>query len=56
MQFVDTWTNDFAQVDARATGTDAGEFLIVGPGWEGEAPDGISVIRAPTKVFTIVGR
>ena len=56
MQFGDAWTNNFAYVRARATGSDAGEFLIVGPGWGGEAPDGVPVIRAPTSVFSIVGR
>jgi Protein of unknown function (DUF1254) len=56
MQFADAWTNDFAYVGARATGTGAGKFLIVGPGWDGEAPDGMPVIHAPTAVFSIVGR
>jgi hypothetical protein len=56
MQFADAWTNDFAYVGARATGPGADRFLIVGPGWEGEAPDGMVVIHAPTAVFSIVGR
>lgn len=56
MQFVDAWTNDFAYVGTRATGTAAGEFLIVGPGWQGEAADGMPVIHAPTAMFSIVGR
>lgn len=56
LQFVDAWTNNFAYVGHRATGTEAGEFLIVPPGWTGEAPDGIPVIQAPTNVASIVGR
>jgi hypothetical protein len=56
MEFADAWTNDFAYVGARATGTDAGEFVIVGPGWEGALPAGMPVIHAPTTVFSIVGR
>jgi hypothetical protein len=56
MQFADAWTNDFAYVGARATGTEAGEFLIVGPGWVGDPPDGMPVIHAPTPVFSIVVR
>ncbi len=32
MQVVDAWTNHFAYVGARATGSDAGESVIVGPG------------------------
>lgn len=56
LQFVDAWTNNFAYVGARATGTDAGSFLLVPPGWDGAAPDGARVIRLPTAVATIVGR
>jgi hypothetical protein len=56
MQFVDAWTNNFAYVGHRATGTAAGEFLLVGPGWDGEAPVGATVIRFPTAVGSIVGR
>jgi hypothetical protein len=33
LQFVDAWTNNFAYVGHRATGTDAGSFLLVPPGW-----------------------
>ena len=56
LQFVDAWTNNFAYVGARATGTGAGTFLLVPPGWEGEAPAGQTVIRLPTAVVSIVGR
>ena len=38
MQFIDAWTNNFAYVGHRATGTDAASFLLVAPGWQGEAP------------------
>ncbi len=56
MQFVDVWTNNFAYVGHRATGTKAGSFLLVGPGWDGEAPADARVIRFPTALATIVGR
>ena len=36
LQFVDAWTNNFAYVGQRATGTAAGVFLLVPPGWEAE--------------------
>ena len=48
LQFVDAWTNNFAYVGHRATGTAAGDFLLVPPGWTGEAPDGATVIEFPT--------
>jgi hypothetical protein len=56
MQFVDAWTNNFAYVGHRATGTDAGSFLLVAPDWNDEAPAGTTVIRFPTAAATIVGR
>jgi hypothetical protein len=56
LQFVDAWTNNFAYVGRRATGTAAGSFLLVPPAWRGHAPAGAAVIEFPTTVGTIVGR
>lgn len=56
LQFVDAWTNNFAYVGHRATGTGAGKFLIVPPSWDGEVPADTTVITAPTLVVSIVGR
>jgi hypothetical protein len=38
LQFVDAWTNNFAYVGRRATGTAAGSFLLVPPGWRADPP------------------
>lgn len=57
LQFVDAWTDNFAYVGRRATGTAEGEWLIVPPGWAGSVPDGVrGVIDAPTSVVTVAGR
>ncbi|MEU3395938.1 DUF1254 domain-containing protein [Streptomyces filamentosus] len=57
LQFVDAWTNNFAYVGRRATGTGESEWLIVPPGWAGRAPEGVAgVIEAPTAVVSVVGR
>jgi hypothetical protein len=56
MQLIDAWTNNFAYVGRRATGTAEGSFLVAGPGWSGPVPDGLRVIHSPTTVFSIVGR
>ena len=56
LQFVDAWTNNFAYVGRRATGTGAQGFLLVPPGHEGEAPAGLTKIELPTRVASIVGR
>ena len=56
LQFVDAWTNKFAYIGRRATGTSEGEFLLAADGWAGEAPAGMRLVSAPTGVFMIVGR
>jgi len=56
LQFVDAWTNNFAYLGRRATGTQAGSFLLTPPGWDGDTPGGARFIEFPTKVGTIVGR
>ena len=63
LQFVDVWSNNFAYLGTRATGTEEANWLIVPPGWSdtdtgtGTAPDSVrGVIDAPTTVVTIVGR
>jgi hypothetical protein len=56
MQFVDAWTNNFAYIGHRATGTEARSFLLVAPDWEGEPSANAIVIRFPTAIATIVGR
>jgi hypothetical protein len=56
LQFVDAWTDNFAYVGHRATGTREGDFLLVPPGWTGEPPADHTVIHVPTLVASIVGR
>ena len=56
MQFVDAWTNNFAYVGRRPTGTKEQFYLIAGPDWEGDVPDGMTLIKTPTRVIAIVGR
>lgn len=56
LQFVDAWTNNFAYVGRRATGTGEGEFLIAVEGWSGQTPADMQLVSAPTGIFMIVGR
>jgi hypothetical protein len=57
LQFIDMYTFNFAYVGSRATGNDAGSFLLAGPGWTGEKPDGIkAVIRSETEFAFILYR
>ena len=56
MQMLDAYTNNFASVGRRTTGTAAGDFVIAGPGWNGTAPEGLAVINSPTNTVWIIGR
>ncbi len=56
LQFVDAWTNNFAYVGDRATGTDAGSYLLLPPTADPGARNDLPTIRCPTAVVTVVGR
>jgi hypothetical protein len=57
LQFIDMYTFNFAYVGSRATGNGAGKFLLAGPGWSGETPQGIkAVIRSETDFAFILYR
>ena len=56
MPFMDAWTNVFAMVGKRTTGTEAGNYLVAGPGWQGEVPEDVTLIRSPTNMTWLIGR
>ena len=56
MQFLDAYTNSFAYVGRRTTGTRPGRFAIVPPKWRGRLPRGVRLIRSPTPVVWMLGR
>jgi hypothetical protein len=45
--FMDVFTNNFATIGRRTTGTKAQHYFVVGPDWKGTPPNGATVIRAP---------
>jgi hypothetical protein len=50
VQLIDAYTFNFAYVGSRATGNGGGSFLIAGPGWKGQMPNGVKeVIRSETE-------
>jgi hypothetical protein len=53
---MDMWTDVFASIGSRTTGTGAQRCLVVGPGWSGTAPEGVRVITSPTGIGWILGR
>jgi hypothetical protein len=57
MQFTDPSNNtNFAYVGKRTTGTEAGDYLITGPGWRGPVPRGMSQIFSPNNSVLVLGR
>lgn len=57
LQFIDMYTHNFAYVGSRATGGDAGNYLLAGPGWQGTVPAGIdAVIRSETELAFVLYR
>lgn len=56
MQFLDAWTNVFASLGPRTTGTRGGRFLLAGPHWQGQVPEGMTLLRSPTRIAWLLGR
>jgi hypothetical protein len=57
VQFTDPSNNtNFAYVGKRATGTDAGDYLVSGPGWKGAIPQEMMQICSPNDSVLMIGR
>jgi hypothetical protein len=56
VQLIDLYTHNYAYVGTLTSGNEAGAFLLAGPGWAGEKPEGITeVITSETDfVFSVI--
>ncbi len=56
VQLTDPFDINFAYVGTRATGTQAGDYLITGPDWKGQVPSGMKQISSPNNSVLVLGR
>ena len=54
VQFCDGNTFNYGYIGSRATGNEAGDYLLVGPDWKGENPPGIRKIFRSSTQFSLV--
>jgi hypothetical protein len=56
IQLLDAYSNTFAYVGRRTTGTKAGSYAVVPPGYKGSLPAGVKRIQSPTNLVWVLGR
>ena len=56
IQLLDAYSNTFAYVGRRTTGTRPGSYAIVPPGFTGTLPAGVKRIQSPTNLVWVLGR
>jgi hypothetical protein len=50
------WTEDLQSVGSRTTGNGPGDYVFVGPGWNGTLPSNVTKIQSPTRYVMLGGR
>jgi hypothetical protein len=53
VQLVDGNTYNYGYIGSRATGSEPGDYLVVGPDWKGETPAGIKKVFTSTTPFSL---
>ena len=55
-QFLDAYTNNYDYLGQRSSGDASGTYLIAGPDWNGQVPEGMTKIWTPTNLAWLVNR
>ena len=53
VQLIDGNTYNYGYIGSRATGSEPGDYLVVGPDWKGEKPAGIKQVFTSTTPFSL---
>ncbi|MDT5014704.1 MAG: hypothetical protein QOD39_864 [Mycobacterium sp.] len=57
LQFIALYTYNMAYVGSRTTGNGGGKYLLAGPNWKGDKPEGVNdVIRSDTDLALVLYR
>lgn len=55
-EFYDAWVPVIFDPGSRTTGQKAQTYVITGPGWSGELPEGVKEVKSPTATLWILAR
>jgi len=55
VQLEDGNTFNYGYIGSRSTGNEAGDYMVVGPDWQGEAPKGIKKVFRSSTQFSVAG-
>jgi len=55
VQLEDGNTFNYGYIGSRATGNEAGDYMVVGPDWQGETPPGIKKVFRSSTQFSLAG-
>ena len=55
VQLEDGNTFNFGYIGSRATGNEAGDYMVVGPDWKGDTPPGIEKVFRSSTQFALAG-
>lgn len=53
VQLIDGNTYNYGYIGSRATGSEAGDYMVVGPDWKGATPPGIKKVFTSTTPFAL---